>query len=69
MSDAAATAGVGLVDHAAGYPPGYIERVLDSVHTVAVVGASADAGRPSHRVMRALDRYFQKHFGFDDLTI
>ncbi|MEM9344874.1 MAG: CoA-binding protein [Pseudomonadota bacterium] len=36
------------------YPDGYIADILNSVKTVALVGASADETRASHRVLRFL---------------
>lgn len=40
--------------HGKAYPEGYIESILDSVRSVAVVGASPDPMRPSHEVMEFL---------------
>ncbi|MBV9967007.1 MAG: CoA-binding protein [Alphaproteobacteria bacterium] len=39
------------------YPDAYLRDILTSVKTVAVVGASPQPHRPSHRVMR----YLQQH--------
>ena len=33
------------------YPDSYIRNILSSVHTIAVLGASPNDGRPSHGVM------------------
>lgn len=33
------------------YPDSYIRHILKSVHTIAVLGASPNDGRPSHGVM------------------
>jgi uncharacterized protein len=33
------------------YPDSYIRHILGSVHTIAVLGASPNDGRPSHGVM------------------
>jgi hypothetical protein len=38
-------------------PAGEIAQLLRSARTIAVVGLSADASRPSHRVARALQRF------------
>jgi len=38
-------------------PAGEIAQLLRSAHTIAVVGLSADATRPSHGVARALQRF------------
>jgi predicted CoA-binding protein len=39
------------------YPDAYLRDILASVRTVAVVGASPRANRPSHGVMRFLQRH------------
>ena len=39
------------------YPDAYLRDILESVHTIAVVGASPRPHRPSHGVMRFLQRY------------
>jgi len=39
------------------YPDGYLRDILTSVRTVAVVGASPRPQRPSHGVMRFLQRH------------
>jgi predicted CoA-binding protein len=39
------------------YPDAYLRDILASVRTVAVVGASQRANRPSHGVMRFLQRH------------
>jgi uncharacterized protein len=39
------------------YSDAYLRDVLTSVHTIAVVGASPRPHRPSHRVMRYLQRH------------
>ena len=44
-----------LVDHDA-YSPGYLREILRSARTIAVVGASLDRWRPSHAIMRYLQR-------------
>ena len=38
------------------YPDAYLRDILESVRTVAVVGASPKSDRPSHGVMRFLQR-------------
>ena len=38
------------------YPDAYLRDILESVRTVAVVGASPKSDRPSHGVMRYLQR-------------
>jgi uncharacterized protein len=38
-------------------PAAEIARLLEKARTIAVVGLSADATRPSHRVARALQRF------------
>ena len=38
-------------------PPQQIEALLRSARIIAVVGLSADPGRPSHRVARALQGF------------
>ena len=38
------------------YPDPYLREILTSVRTIAVVGASPQRGRPSHRVMAYLQR-------------
>lgn len=38
-------------------PPEAIAQLLRGAHTIAVVGLSADATRPSHGVARALQRF------------
>jgi predicted CoA-binding protein len=38
------------------YPDAYLRDILTGVHTIAVVGASPQAHRPSHGVMRYLQR-------------
>lgn len=42
------------MDHLEPYPVGYIAGILDSVKTIAVVGASPRENRPSHRIMQTL---------------
>src|SRR5882762_1531890 len=39
------------------YPDPYLREILESVHTIAVVGASPRRGRPSHGVMVYLQRH------------
>ena len=39
------------------YPDAYLREILESARTVAVVGASPRPGRPSHGVMRFLQRH------------
>jgi predicted CoA-binding protein len=39
------------------YPDAYLRDILTNVRTIAVVGASPRANRPSHRVMRFLQRH------------
>lgn len=41
-------------DHGAGYPAAYVDGILGSVRTIAMVGASADETKPSHQVMESL---------------
>ncbi len=36
------------------YPSHYIDQILSTVQTIALVGASANASRPSHGVMKFL---------------
>jgi uncharacterized protein len=43
------------LDHAS-YPDGYLRETLESVRTIAVVGASPRRERPSHGVMAYLQR-------------
>src|SRR3984893_2555375 len=43
------------MDHEA-YPDPYLRDILTGVRTIAVVGASPQRGRPSHRVMAYLQR-------------
>jgi predicted CoA-binding protein len=43
------------VDHES-YPDDYLRDILESVRTIAVVGASPRRERPSHRVMAYLQR-------------
>jgi predicted CoA-binding protein len=43
------------VDHES-YPDDYLRGILESVRTIAVVGASPRRERPSHRVMAYLQR-------------
>src|SRR5579864_524468 len=43
------------MDHAS-YPDAYLRDILTSVRTIAVVGASPRPHRPSHGVMRYLQR-------------
>ena len=54
MTDAGASP-VPAVDHDA-YPPAYLRDILRSARTIAVVGASQDRWRPSHGIMRYLQR-------------
>jgi len=42
------------MDHDDGYPDAYLRDILTSAKTIAVVGASPRAHRPSHEVMRFL---------------
>lgn len=42
------------MDHSEPYPDGYIADILDSVRTIAVVGASPRENRPSHIIMQTL---------------
>ncbi|NNE86681.1 MAG: CoA-binding protein [Silicimonas sp.] len=42
------------MDHSKPYPEGYIAEILDSVRTIAVVGASPRENRPSYIVMQTL---------------
>src|SRR5215469_2265747 len=44
------------MDHES-YPDRYLRNILTSVRTIAVVGASPRQGRPSHGVMRYLQRH------------
>jgi predicted CoA-binding protein len=39
------------------YPDAYLRDILEGTRTVAVVGASPRPNRPSHRVMRFLQRH------------
>jgi predicted CoA-binding protein len=43
-------------DHAH-YPDAYLREILTGAHTIAVVGASPRSYRPSHGVMRYLQRH------------
>lgn len=36
------------------YSSDYVQNILDSVRTIAMVGASADAAKPSHEVLQFL---------------
>lgn len=42
------------MDHLEPYPDGYIADILNSVQSIAVVGASPRENRPSHRIMQTL---------------
>ena len=42
------------VDHIYNYPTGYIEDILKSVNTIAMVGASGDKTKFSYGVLRVL---------------
>lgn len=42
------------MEHTLPYPPGYIEDILSSVKSIAVVGASPKSWRPSNQVTRKL---------------
>jgi predicted CoA-binding protein len=44
------------MDHES-YPDAYLRHILTSVHTIAIVGASPRPNRPSHGVMRFLQRH------------
>lgn len=44
-----------MIDHHS-YPDAYLRDILTSVRTIAVVGASPRSHRPSHGVMRYLQR-------------
>jgi predicted CoA-binding protein len=44
------------MDHDA-YPDAYLRRILETAKTIAVVGASPRPQRPSHGVMRFLQRH------------
>jgi predicted CoA-binding protein len=44
------------MDHAS-YPDAFLRDILTGVRTIAVVGASPSPHRPSHRVMRYLQRH------------
>lgn len=46
------------------YGDDYLRGILESVHTVAVVGASPKSDRPSHRVMR-----FLQHSGYRAIPV
>jgi predicted CoA-binding protein len=39
------------------YPPDYLRGILARARTIAVVGASTDPWRPSHGIMRYLQRH------------
>ena len=41
-------------DHGRAYPAADAREVLESVHTIAMVGASADPGKPSYDVLGVL---------------
>ncbi len=41
-------------DHGDAYPDGYVQEILGSVRTIAIVGASADPAKPSHQVLQFL---------------
>lgn len=41
-------------DHGAGNSDAYVDEILGSVKTIAMVGASADEHKPSHQVLRFL---------------
>lgn len=41
-------------DHGAGDSDAYVDEILGSVKTIAMVGASADESKPSHQVLRFL---------------
>jgi len=45
------------MNHDAPYPDSYLRDILTGVRTVAVIGASPRPHRPSHRVMRYLQRH------------
>ncbi|MFZ2006963.1 MAG: CoA-binding protein [Stellaceae bacterium] len=44
------------MNHDDDYPDAYLRDILTSARTIAVVGASPRPNRPSHRVMRFLQR-------------
>jgi uncharacterized protein len=46
----------GMMNHN-GYPDAYLRTILETARTIAVVGASPRAERPSHGVMRYLQRH------------
>ncbi len=52
------------VDHIYDYPKGYIENILKSVKTIAMVGASGDKTKFSYGVLRQLSE-----IGYDILPI
>ena len=45
------------MNHDLPYPDSYLREILTGMRTVAVVGASPSPQRPSHRVMRYLQRH------------
>ena len=45
------------MNHDLPYADSYLREILTGMHTIAVVGASPSPRRPSHRVMRYLQRH------------
>ena len=58
------------VDHIYNYPKGYIEDILKSVKTIAMVGASGDKTKFSYGVLRVLhETGYEMSVSYTHLTL